>query len=242
MPPRFFAPDLSGLNVLIELPVGEARHLTRVLRLVAGDQVSVFNGRGTEYLAQVEQVGTEGVTVRPYQNVVPVKEPEVALTVAAALLKGRTFDSIVRDVTMVGVVAVQPLFTDRTEPRGGDVERWTRIAVASAKQCRRAVVPEVRTPRAFDSFLDDDRSTLRLVLVEPKDSHRRLSTLQALESKSPPSSATLTIGPEGGWSDDEIDAAKKAGFVPITFGRLTLRADAVVISAVSVLRYIWRDL
>ena len=138
MPPRFFAPDLSGLNVLIELPVGEARHLTRVLSVVAGDQVSVFNGRGSEYLAQVEQVGTEGVTVRPYHNVVPVKEPAVALTVAAALLQGRTFDSIVRDVTMVGVVAVQPLFTDRTEPRGGGVERWTRIAVASAKQCRRA--------------------------------------------------------------------------------------------------------
>ena len=242
MPPRFFAPDLAGLNVLTELPVGEARHLTRVLRLVVGDQVSVFNGRGTEYLARVEQVGTASVAVRPYQNVVPAKEPEVALTVAAALLKGRTFDAIVRDVTMVGVVALQPLVTNRTEARGWDVERWTRIAVASTKQCRRAVIPEIRTPQPFGSFLDDDCSTLRLVLVEPKDSNRGTSTLRTLEARSTPSSATLTVGPEGGWSDDEIEAARMAGFVPITFGRLTLRADAVVISAVSVLQYIWRDL
>lgn len=242
MPPRFFVPNLTGIDIPATLPVSEAAHLTRVLRLAAGDVVSVFDGRGAEYLARVEKVGSPGVTVLPCEHVVPAPEPKVALTVAAALLKGRTFDAIVRDVTMVGAIAVQPLATTRTEARGRHIERWARIAVASAKQCRRAVVPEVRAPQSLGAFFDHDRSAVRLLLAEPGASELGTDTLRVLAAESAPSSATLAIGPEGGWSSHEVDAAKAAGFVPITFGRLTLRADAVVVSAVSVLQYIWGDL
>jgi 16S rRNA (uracil1498-N3)-methyltransferase len=172
-----------------------------------------------------------------------VKEPEVSLTVAAALLKGRNFDAIVRDVTMVGAVAVQPLTTSRTEARGRYTDRWNRIAVASAKQCRRAVVPEIREPQALNSLFQHDRSELRLLLTEPGAfAELGRGNMLNLATKQPPSSATLVIGPEGGWSGDEVDAAQASGFVPVTFGRLTLRADAVVVSAVSVLQYIWGDL
>ncbi|RUA00042.1 MAG: 16S rRNA (uracil(1498)-N(3))-methyltransferase, partial [Candidatus Neomarinimicrobiota bacterium] len=123
MPPRFYVPDLAGPNEPVELPDEEARHLTRVLRLGAGDTVSVFDGRGVEYLARVEQAPPGRVVVRPYQSVAPPPEPVVALTVAQALLKGRTFDDVVRDVTMVGAVAIQPLLTARTEARARDTGR-----------------------------------------------------------------------------------------------------------------------
>lgn len=243
MPSRFFVPNLSGTDVPVELPAREAEHLTRVLRLVAGDVISVFDGRGVEYLARVEDVDQRGVTVRPYEYVVPVKEPNVSLTIAAALLKGRKFDAIVRDVTMVGAVAVQPITTSRTEARGRYTDRWNRIAVASAKQCRRAVVPEIRATQSLDALLQQDRSELRLLLTEPGNSvELGRGNMRTLAAQPPPSSATLAIGPEGGWSGEEVDVAKASGFVPITFGRLTLRADAVVVSAVSVLQYIWGDL
>ena len=241
MPPRFYAPGLAGLDVAVALPDTEAAHLTRVLRLDAGDSVSVFDGRGAECLARVEQVAPRAVMVRPYEVLVPVPEPAVALTVAPALLKGRRFDDVVRDVTMVGAIVVQPLVTERTEARGRDTERWVRIAVASAKQCRRAVVPEVRPPRSLASLIDQDRSGVRLLLAEPGATESGAGMLRALQGRSPPSSATLAIGPEGGWSPEEIDVARAAGFVPITCGRQTLRADAVVVSAVSVLQYIWGD-
>ena len=241
MPPRFYAPALVGPDELLELPGDEARHLTRVLRLGDGDTVSVFDGRGVEYLARVEHATSGRVVVRPYQSVVPPAEPAVALVVAQALLKGRAFDDVVRDVTMVGVVAIQPLLTTRTEARVRDTERWTRIAIASAKQCRRAVVPEVRTPGSLRSLLDDDRSHLRLLLVEPAAT-TAAGALQLLQSRPPPATATLAIGPEGGWTDDEVVAATSAGFMPLTLGRRTLRADAVVVCAVSVLQYVWGDL
>ena len=241
MPPRFFAPDLAGPDVPVVLPAEEAGHLARVLRLGPGATVSVFDGRGVEYLARVEQVTPRRVVVRPYRSVLPAPEPVVALTVAQALLKGRAFDDVVRDVTMVGAVAVQPLLTDRTEARARDTARWIRIAVASAKQCRRAVVPEVRTPDSFRSWLDSDRSLVRLLLVEPGAAEAD-GALRSLQDRPPPETATLAVGPEGGWSGEEVAAATAAGFVPLTLGRRTLRADAVVVCAVSVLQYVWGDL
>ena len=241
MPPRFYAPDLAGPDMPVELPDEEARHLTRVLRLGAGDAVSVFDGRGVEYLARVEQVTLGRVIVRPYQTVAPSPEPAVALTVAQALLKGRKFDDVVRDVTMVGAVAVQPLLTARTQARARDTARWTRVAVASAKQCRRAVVPEVRTPGSFRSMLTDDRAHLRLLLVEPGPAEAT-GALRLLQDHPRPATATLAVGPEGGWSADEVAAATAAGFLSVTLGRRTLRADAVVVCVVSVLQYIWGDL
>ena len=241
MPPRFYAPALAGPDEPLELPDDEARHLTRVLRLGDGETVSVFDGRGVEYLARVEHAMPGRVVVRPYQSVVPPPEPAVALTVAQALLKGRRFDDVVRDVTMVGAVAIQPLLTARTEARARDPDRWVRIAVASAKQCRRAVVPEVRAPGSLRSLLDDDRSHLRLLLVEP-GTNMASGAVRRLQNRPPPATATLAIGPEGGWTADEVAAATAAGFMPVTLGRRTLRADAVVVCAVSVLQYVWGDL
>ena len=242
MPSRFFAPALAGLDAAVPLPDGEAAHLTRVLRLAAGDTVAVFDGRGAEYLARVERAGRGGAVVRPYERVAPAPAPAVALTVAPALLKGRKFDDVVRDATMVGAAAVQPLTTARTVPPPREAGRWTRIAIASAKQCRRAFVPEVRPPRPLEWLLDRDRSALRLLLAEPAAAGDGAAGLRTLAGEPPPPSATLAVGPEGGWSAEEVEAAVAAGFRVVTFGRLTFRADAVVACAAAVLLYIWGDL
>ena len=242
MPPRFFAPALAGLDAPVPLPEGEAAHLSRVLRLAAGDTVAVFDGRGTEYLARVEGVGRDRAVVRPYRRVASVREPAVALTVASALLKGRKFDDVVRDATMVGAAAVQPLTTARTLSPPRDAGRWGRIAVASAKQSRRAFVPEVRPACSLERLLDRDRSAVRLLLAEPGAADAGAAELGRLAREPRPASATLAIGPEGGWSADEVAAAAAAGFRIVTFGRLTFRADAVVACTAAVLLYIWGDL
>ena len=242
MPPRFFAPALTGLDAPVRLPEGEAAHLSRVLRLAAGDTVAVFDGRGAEYLARVERVGRDRAVVRPYERVASVCEPAVALTVAPALLKGRKFDDVVRDATMVGAAAVQPLTTARTLSPPRDPGRWSRIAVASAKQCRRAIVPEVRSPCSLEGLFDRDRSAVRLLLAEPGAADDGAAGFGALAQEPRPASATLAVGPEGGWSADEVQAAAAAGFRIVTFGRLTFRADAVVACVAAILLYIWGDL
>jgi 16S rRNA (uracil1498-N3)-methyltransferase len=119
-------------------------------------------------------------------------------------------------------------------------ERWRRIAVASAKQCRRAVVPAIGEGTAFVDWLARDRAEMRLLLIEPSAVAEGypVSTLQGDR----PASASVMVGPEGGWSQAEIEDAVRAGGVPITLGRRTLRADAVPIVAIGVLQFLWGDL
>ena len=144
---RFYAPDITPGADLVDLPDDEARHLTRVRRLGAGDEIAVFDGRGHEYRARVERAGRAGVRVRVLEAVTPAPEPSVAFTLVQAVLKGDHMDEVVRDAVMMGVAAIQPIVTARTQVsraalrRGSAVERWRRITLASVKQCRRAVVP-----------------------------------------------------------------------------------------------------
>ena len=129
------------------LPKDEAEHLTRVLRLGSGDTVAIFDGRGHEFLAKVLAAEARDVRVQLLSRVEPATEATVPLTLVQAVLKGDKMDDVVRDAVMLGVFAIQPLITTRTEVtvaalvRGGRVDRWRRVAIASVKQSRRAVVP-----------------------------------------------------------------------------------------------------
>src|SRR5512137_1352034 len=144
---RFYAPGLSGGSPMVDLPREEAEHLSRVLRLQVGDPVRVFDGRGREFSGKVDRVARTAATVILESEVTPVPEPSVRLTLIQAVPKGDAMDRIVRDATMLGVVAILPLVSARAEvslrrlEASGRVDRWQRIAVASVKQCGRAVVP-----------------------------------------------------------------------------------------------------
>jgi 16S rRNA (uracil1498-N3)-methyltransferase len=242
MLPRFLA-AIDATSGVARLPADEARHLSQVLRLGSGDEIAVFDGEGHEFRARVEQVTRDGALVRLIESHDPAPEPAVRVTLAQAALKGDKMDDVVRDATMMGVAAIEPLISEHTVAHlspGRAPERWRRIALSSAKQCRRAVVPRVGEGTAFPQWIARDRSALRVILVEPSASVEGHpgSTLQGER----PADATILIGPEGGWSTREIEAAVAADYLPITLGRRTLRADAVSIVALGVLQYLWSDL
>ncbi len=142
---RFFAPALDAGDETVALPKDEAEHLRRVLRLGVGDTVSVFDGRGHEFLARVVAAAPRDTRVQLLSRVDPPPESIVPVTLAQAVLKGDKMDDVVRDAVMLGVAAIQPLVTKRTEStvaalvRGARLDRWRRVALASAKQSRRAV-------------------------------------------------------------------------------------------------------
>ena len=229
------------------LPSDERRHLARVLRLGVGAAVQVFDGRGHEYAARVERADRTAVTVRTLDVVTPVREPRVRLTLAQALLKGRKLDMVVRDATMLGVSVIQPILSDRTDvppaatARDGAADRWQKIAVASAKQCGRAVVPRVHAPTTLERLVSETGDGRRILLVEPTGGGKQ-DGLQTLVSQPTPDRATIAIGPEGGWADVEIARAAAGGFEPLTLGRRTLRADAAPIASLAVLQFVWGDL
>ena len=217
-----------------------------MLRLSSGDRVRVFNGRGAEFEAVVETANREAVGLTIGPPCTPAPEPRVAITLAQAVLKGDKMDDVVRDAVMIGVAAIQPMLTARSESsiaalaRGRRRERWERIAVSSAKQCGRAVVPAIAEPR---QFIDSARSSSLhfpapvFTLVEPNASAGM--ALINVEPTIPPR-ATLVIGPEGGWTAEELQAAAALGTL-VTLGQRTLRADAMAIVALSAMFARWGE-
>lgn len=245
---RFFAPAAGVPGDRILLPVDEAEHLTRVLRLSSGDRVRVFNGRGAEFEAVVDAADREGVRLTIGAPCVPAPEPRVAITLAQAVLKGDKMDDVVRDAVMMGVAAIHPIVTARSEislaslTRGRRRERWERIAVSSAKQCGRAVVPSIAEPRQFNAASSartrgEDFPSPVFILVEPNTSAGvALANLEVAI----PDRATLVIGPEGGWTAEELQIAAGLGTL-ITLGQRTLRADAMALVALSAMFARWGE-
>jgi 16S rRNA (uracil1498-N3)-methyltransferase len=231
----------------VELPHDEAEHLARVLRLGIGDTVAVFDGRGREFLARVTRAGKRDARLRLISRLEPASENSVPLTLAQAVLKADKMEDVVRDAVMLGVAAVQPIVTSRTETsvamliRSARLDRWRRVGLASVKQSRRATVPEIRTPLTLENYLQDPPPALQLMLVEP-GAQEVGESLAALQSQPAPADAALLVGPEGGWTDQELGAARASGVRLVTLGQRTLRADAVPVAAISVLQFLWGDL
>lgn len=242
MLPRFYLPSLDTTARDAALPPEEANHLTRVMRLGVGDEVAVFDGRGHEFRARVTSAGRGKVQVQLIELVAAAPEARVPITLVQAVLKGDKMDAVIRDATMLGVAAIEPVVTARTIVRVQRAvgDRWGRVSVASAKQCRRAVVPTIAAPRRFDDWLTSSAHGLRLMLVEPSAS-AETSTLHVLENHAAGSLAVI-VGPEGGWTPEERDRAEQAGCMSVTLGGLTLRADAVAVAALAIVRFALRDL
>lgn len=247
MRPRVFVPEIVATSATVPVPADEARHLVRVLRASVGDEVAVFNGRGGEWLARIESAGRSGVVVRTLSTIASAPELATRLIVAQAVLKGDGMDDVVRDVVMLGAAAVQPVISARTAlpraalSRGGRIERWQRVALASAKQCGRAVVPSIEAARSLDQFAVADTSQTKLVFVEPSTIDALPIALVDWRRLPGPSGATVAIGPEGGWSPEEMDLLVAAGFQPCSLGRQTLRAERAAIVALAMLRCVWES-
>jgi 16S rRNA (uracil1498-N3)-methyltransferase len=240
--PRFYAPGLDPSSPVVTLPADEARHLARVLRLGTGDQVSVFDGRGTEYSAVVEAVAREAVSLRLVQRV-PARERGVQIVVAQAVLKGASMDEAVRDATMMGAGTIVPLLTAHTDvkpsvaARASATERWQRVALASAKQCRRARLPRIEQTRTFADWLAQPPVEMVLMFVEPEAGESR--PLRTVAGERVPARAAVLLGPEGGWSREELDAARAAGCLLVSLGPLTLRAESMPVAALAAVTAIW---
>ena len=236
--PRAYAPDADRTPVA--LSADESHHLVNVLRAKVGDEVVLFNGRGREWRARVAAVDRAQVTVELIEPHVAVAEPPVAVTVAVGLLKGDQMSAAVRDVTMLGAVAIVPFVSDHTsvpvrDDRDRSIERWQRVALASAKQCRRAVVPVIRPVAGLESVLVAEAGS-RICCVEPAVTADWASRFEPANRSA---TATVCIGPEGGWSARDLECLRANGATALDLGPRTLRAETAPTVALSVLWSQW---
>lgn len=240
MLPRAFHSTLHPSS--ITLSDDESAHLLRVLRLRPGAELLVFDGRGHQRAGVISESTKTRATIALGDEVPAAVEMGTAITLAQAALKGDKMDDVIRDATMMGVARIRPLVTMRTVVPRGAVEqtraheRWARVALASAKQCGRAVLPIIEPARTWDELLADAAApACRLLLAEPST-----GTVGGALPDEPPSAALIAIGPEGGWAPDEVTRALSAGYRPMSLGARTLRAESAPLAALAVLTWAWK--
>jgi 16S rRNA (uracil1498-N3)-methyltransferase len=243
--PRFHVPGVNATAAQVELPEDEAEHLVRVLRLGVGDDVDIFDGRGKIWRAEIVQIGKRSASVRLLEPGIPAPELGVRLSLVASVLKGDKMDDVVRDAVMLGVSSIQPVVSERSEiglaamARGSRIARWQRIAVASAKQCGRAVVPVIHNAAPLDWYWREKADGARVMCVEPSAA---LGDVLGAHAVPKTAAADLIVGPEGGWAVSEVAAAHDSGAILMSLGGRTLRADAVPIVALTALLTTWGEL
>jgi 16S rRNA (uracil1498-N3)-methyltransferase len=245
---RFYAPveSFSRDGKSVVLRDDEARHLRDVLRLKPGYQIYVFDGAGREVQCEVAEIDRE-VVLTVTREVDPAKpESPLKITLVLALLKSDKFDLVVQKATELGVVTIVPLITRHADIRLRDdadadkrVVRWQRIALEAAKQSGRALVPVVRRPIEFESFVANADPSGGFLFSE-RDG---MPLNQAInETSAGLSSVTAIVGPEGGWNDEELSVARDYGWRIVTFGGRTLRAETAAIVVTALLQHSFGDL
>ncbi len=215
----------------------EARHLSQVLRMKAGDTITVFDGNGRRASAEITGVSRDRVSLELGEVAFP-PPPVPAITLAQAIPKGRNMDLIVQKSVELGVVAIQPLVTRNTvvQPGDGKSGKWRRNALEACKQCGQDLLPGIADPSGFDPWIATQAEVAGLKLIASLAPGAR-PLREILRGHPETERVTLLVGPEGDFSQDEAEAAMAVGFLPVSLGSIVLRVETATIFCISALRY-----
>jgi 16S rRNA (uracil1498-N3)-methyltransferase len=237
---RFFVEEVR--NGRAEISGDDAQHLTRVLRVEAGEKYEISDNRNV-YLAQVE-TARKSLVVFETLSKIESAAPAVHITLCAAIFKFDHFEWMIEKATELGVARIVPVIAARSE-RGLDkaaqkrIERWRRIGVEASQQARRAHLPEIEEATRWSAALASS-ADYRYALEEEAGARPLLQVLPALprERKSSDTVALL-VGPEGGWTEDERREFTKSGWTPVSLGPSILRAETAGIAGLAVIVAAW---
>jgi len=227
----FYVPPESVTPPTLSVAGEEFSHMTHVMRMREGDPVRVVDGKGNAYDAVIRTITRHEATCSITALTAHLHEPSRRLTLGAGILKNPSrFDYLVEKATEIGAAAIVPLLTERTIPRHAKTERWRKLCVAAMKQSGRCVLPEVREPVELEEFLSSAGAG-DLKIIPHEKAELPLSSADAA-GEAP---AVVCIGPEGGFSDQEIARAREAGFLPVSLGARRLRTETAALIACSML-------
>jgi 16S rRNA (uracil1498-N3)-methyltransferase len=238
--PRFYVPAPHIEKDLLKIGGNEARHIRRALRLKAGDEIIVFDGLGKEYEGAIVEEGSSSVVIKVQNIFSSERESPLEVTLAQSLLKGEKMDTLIQKATELGVKEIIPFLSSRSVPLLGKSEglkrhrRWERIAIEASKQCGRGVVPKIESLQDYSEMLQTaSLGSLRLILWEKEGAKLK----KVLERSIEKTKIFFIIGPEGGFSQEEVEEAKRTGFITVTLGKRILRAETASLCFLSILQY-----
>lgn len=226
----FYVPPEQIIGDRLRLPEEEARHASKVLRAVSGDVVVVVDGEGGWYRVQLDHVDRSVASGHVIERRREVGEMGYDLTLAVGIIKQRArFEVLLEKAAELGVSAVVPLRTDRTEKDHIRHKRLENKLVAAMKQCGRSRMVTLKEPVTFEEYLMEDAPQLALCCHEAAKPEDHL--LGMLRTADLPSEIGILVGPEGGFSQSEIERAKERGWRIISLGPRRLRSETAAIAA-----------
>jgi len=242
----FFLNPSKCEGSILSISGSDARHIRTVLRLKPGDKIGLFDGKGLEYEAEIIRLSPGKVEVSLGSHYSSTAESPIRITVAQAFLKEKKMDVLVRQLSELGITEWMPFISERSVPMPDKnqlatrTKRWEKIAIEAVKQCRRGCIMKIGETASYSqvlnlaqdcdfkiAFWEDETNSVDIQLTRHD---RRIQTVFAL------------IGPEGGFSQKEIEDAKDCGFVTAGLGPRILRAETATVAACVLLQYLFGDM
>ena len=240
---RFFANKSNFSNNLVVLEGSDVSHIRTVLRLTVGDEIEVLDGEGSLYLVRLSEFKNKLIKCEILSSEKIDAEPPLKIYLGQSIIKGNGFDVILRKAVELGVYSISPLLTERTVIKSNSdkkIIRWKKIVEESSKQCGRSLIPKISNNIIkLETFCQQaSDSDLKLIFWEMENK----KSLKDINPETVPSSATLLIGPEGGFTQEEVETARSYGFHSLGLGPRIFRAETAPLVVLSLLQAKWGDI
>ena len=238
--PRIYTPQVLAAGAELALEPGPSQHLARALRMGPGQPLLLFDGSGTQYSARIVSLGKKQVTAQLLEQQPDTLESPLWIHLGIGISRGERMDWVMQKATELGVGAITPLYTERTEVRlRGDREsrklgHWQQVVISACEQSGRSTLPTLHPAVSLDAWLGSCDGERRFVL------HHRATGRPPGTNE--PRSVCLLVGPEGGLSEPELNSAGHAGFESIALGPRVLRTETAPLAALAILQARWGDM
>lgn len=237
---RFFVQYNLEIENIVNLAPDLSHYIGRVLRLKINDLIFLFNNSGYEYQATIQTISRNNITVIINESKPDTQESPLRIHLAQVIAKGEKMDLVIQKATELGINSITPLYSERTvvkkiaDRSEHKLEHWQKIAIAASSQCWRNYVPTINPPSSLNAWVIESSSQNKLILSTAQNTQR-------LKDLNIHSEVSILIGPEGGFSKDELNFAFEHKFIPISLGPRILRTETAGIAAISILQSLFGD-
>ena len=237
---KFYIDKNNIINNKVLISRDEARHIIKVLRYKIDDLITLFDSEGMTYECVIKAFENERITAEIIEKIENKNSETTKIVLAQAVLKSKKMDSVIQKSTELGISRIIPFFSSRTIPKWNSdkcfdkAEHWRNIVKASVKQSGIRKMPCVDNIISYDEIISSNLNMNKILLYEKE---RNVSFKKIINTITFPSDILIMVGPEGGFTMEEVSKAKQSGFLITGIGNLILRAETVPISVLSILQY-----
>ena len=238
----YYIPPNKIQNNIVEFSDAEFKHLIVVARKKTGEIVNVLDGTGNVYTVLLTEILKKTAYGSVQKKSRLLREPNFKLTLVQAIPKSTRFELVIEKCTEIGISKIVPLITERSVQQGNDskVNRWQKIAIAAMKQCTRSILPDITPPQNLDQILNNNEIYDFKIIAHNESISKCLTEIilsrkEELVRVTKIKSGIILIGPEGGFTKEEVDKAKSYNFQPFSLGQRRLRSETAGIVTTAIM-------